>query len=193
MNVCMWYNNRDIRIEEAPTPRPGPREVLAKVMSCGICGSDVVEWYRLPRAPLVQGHEVGAEVVEVGEGVAKFKPGDRVFIAPKVPCMRCRYCLSGHFPQCSVVKDRLPGAFAEYVLVPEAIVENGTLLLPKSVSYDQSTFVEPLACAVRAQRLAKVREGQSVMVLGCGMSGLLHVKLAHALGARIAASDINPN
>jgi len=192
MRVSVWYNNRDIRIEEVPTPRPGPREMLVKVMSCGICGSDVVEWYRLPRAPLVQGHELGAEVVEVGGSVTKYRPGDRVFIAPKVPCLKCRYCKDGHYPQCSEVKERLPGAFAEYVLVPEIIVENGTQLLPDSVTYDRSTFVEPLACAVRAQSLAGVKEGQDVMVLGCGMSGLLHVKLARSLGARIIASDVNP-
>ena len=193
MRVSMWYNNRDIRIEEVPTPKPGPKEMLVKVMSCGICGSDIVEWYRLPRAPLVQGHELGAEVVEVGDSLTKYKPGDRVFIAPKVPCLKCRYCKEGHLPQCSVVKERLPGAFAEYVLVPEILVENGTLLLPDHVTYDESTFIEPLACAVRAQRLANLQEGQSVMVLGCGMSGLLHVKLAHARGARVIASDINPN
>ena len=192
MKVCMWYNNRDIRIEEAPTPRPGPGEVLARVIACGICGSDIVEWYRLPRAPLVPGHEVGAEVVEVGEGVRKFKPGDRVFIAPKVPCLKCRYCREGHYPQCTEVKERLPGAFAEYVLVPGVIVENGTLHLPENLTYDDATFVEPLACVVRAQRLAGVREGQSVLVLGCGMSGLLQVKLALARGARVAAADINP-
>jgi L-iditol 2-dehydrogenase len=189
----MWYNNRDIRIEEVPTPKPGPKELLAKVMSCGICGSDIVEWYRLPRAPLVQGHELGAEVVEVGEALTRFKPGDRVFIAPKVPCLTCRCCRNGHYPQCSEVKERLPGAFAQYVLVPQILAENGTLLLPDDVSYDQSTFIEPLACAVRAQRLAGLKEGQNAMVLGCGMSGLLHVKLAHNQGARIVASDIKPN
>jgi len=193
MKVARWYNNRDIRIEEVPTPKPGPKEMLVKVMSCGICGSDIVEWYRLPRAPLVPGHELGAEVVEVGDSLTRYKPGDRVFIAPKVPCLKCYYCKEGHYPQCSVVKERLPGAFAEYVLVPDILVETGTLLLPDNVTYDQSTFVEPLACAVRAQRLANVEEGQSVMVLGCGMSGLLHVKLAHAQDARITASDINPN
>jgi L-iditol 2-dehydrogenase len=192
MRVSVWYNNRDIRIEEVATPKPGPREMLVRVMSCGICGSDVVEWYRLPRAPLVQGHELGAEVVEVGDSLTKYQPGDRVFIAPKVPCLKCRYCKDGHFPQCSEVKERLPGAFAEYVLVPEIIVENGTQLLPDNVTYDQSTFIEPLACAVRAQRLAGLKEGQDVMVLGCGMSGLLHVKLARSRNARIIASDVNP-
>jgi len=189
----MWYNNRDICLEEAPTPKPGPKEMLVKVMSCGICGSDIVEWYRLPRAPLVQGHELGAEVVEVGDSLTKYKPGDRVFIAPKVPCLKCRLCNDGHYPQCSEGTERLSGAFAEYVLAPETLIENGTLLLPDNVTYDQSTFIEPLACAVRAQRLAKVKEGQTVMVLGCGMSGLLHVKLAHRQKAHVVASDIKPN
>ena len=192
MKVAKWYNNRDIRIEEVDVPQPGPGEILVKVMACGICGSDIVEWYRLPRAPLVQGHEVGAEVVAVGESVDRFKPGDRVFIAPKVPCMECSYCQDGHYPVCSQVGARLPGGFAEYVLAPRALVEHGTYLLPDTITYDQSTFIEPLACAVRAQRLAGVRAGQTVMVMGCGMSGLMHVKLAKIKGCKVVATDINP-
>jgi L-iditol 2-dehydrogenase len=191
MKVACWYNNKDIRIEEVPTPIPGPQEMLVKVISCGICGSDIVEWYRLPRAPLVQGHEIGAEVIAVGSSVKKYKPGDRVFIAPKVPCMKCYYCENGHYPQCSEVKERLPGGFAEYILVPEILVENGTYLLPENITYDQSTFIEPLACVVRAQRLARVKKGQSVLVIGCGMSGLLSVKLAWTKGCKIIAADIN--
>jgi L-iditol 2-dehydrogenase len=193
MKVSYWYNNRDIRIEETPTPQPGPGEVLVKVMSCGICGSDVVEWYRLPRAPLVQGHEIGAEVVAVGDSVTKCKPGDRVFVAPKVPCMECSYCKGGHYPQCSEVKARLPGGFAEYILVPDALVDRGTYLLPESVSFDRSTFIEPLACVVSAQRLAAVREGGTVLVAGCGMSGLLHVKLAKSRNCKVTATDVNQN
>jgi L-iditol 2-dehydrogenase len=165
--------------------------MLVKVISCGICGSDIVEWYRLPRAPLVQGHEIGAEIVAVGDSVKGYKPGDRVFIAPKVPCGRCSYCLNGHYPQCTEIKERLPGGFAGYILVPEILVENGTYLLPESISYDQSTFIEPLACVVRAQRLARIEKGKSVLVMGCGMSGLLHVKLAKAKGCRVTAVDIN--
>ena len=191
MKVAYWYNNKDIRIEEVPTPVPGPNEMLVKVISCGICGSDIVEWYRLPRAPLVLGHEIGAEVVAVGYSVNRYKLGDRVFIAPKVPCMRCFYCENGHYPQCSEVKVRLPGCFAEYILVPEILVKNGTYLLPENISYDQSTFIEPLACVVRAQRQAYVKKGQSVMVIGCGMSGLLNIKLAKAKGCKVIASDIN--
>lgn len=192
MKVSMWHNNRDIRLEEVPTPSPGPGELLVKVQSCGICGSDIVEWYRLPRAPLVQGHEVGVEVVETGEGVTQFKPGDRLFIAPKAPCMECDYCKQGHHPQCTSLKDRLPGGFAEYMLVPKELVAKGTYRIPDDMTYDQATFIEPLACAVRAQRLAAIEDGQTMLVLGAGMSGLLHAKLAKLKGCRVMVTDINP-
>jgi L-iditol 2-dehydrogenase len=191
MKVAYWFNNKDIRIEEVPTPVPGPQEMLIKVVSCGICGSDIVEWYRLPRAPLVQGHEIGAQVVTVGSLVKKYKPGDRVFVAPKVPCGKCFYCQNGHYPQCSEIKERLPGGFAEYILVPEILIEKGTYLLPEQITYDQSTFIEPLACVVRAQKLADVRKGTSVLVIGCGMSGLLHVKRARSKGCTVIAADVN--
>ena len=193
MKIARWYNNRDLRIEEVPTPKPGPGEMLVKVWSCGICGSDIVEWYRLPRAPLVQGHEIGAEVLAVGDAVKEYKAGDRVFIAPKVPCMSCYYCEKGHYPVCSAIQERLPGGFAEFILVPPSLIERGTYRLTENISYDQSTFIEPLACVVRAHRLAEVGERQTVMVMGCGMSGLLHVKLAKARGCRVIATDINPS
>jgi L-iditol 2-dehydrogenase len=191
MKVSVWYSNQDIRIEEVPKPKPGPKEILIKVMSCGICGSDIVEWYRLPRAPLVQGHEIGAEIVEIGKAVTKYKSGDRVFVAPKVPCMKCHYCKNGHYPICSNISERLPGGFAEYVLVPETLIANGTFLLPDNITYDQSTFIEPLACVVRAQRLAEVKKNQTVLVMGSGMSGLLHVKLAKTKHCRVIATDIS--
>ncbi len=193
MKVARWYNNQDIRIEEVPTPRPGPDEMLVKVMACGICGSDVVEWYRLPRAPLVPGHELGAEVVEAGQAVKKFTAGDRVFVAPKAPCMQCDYCCNGHYPVCTNIVERLPGGFAEYVLVPGALVKYGTYRLPDTISYEQSTFIEPLACVVRAHRLAGgLQPGQVVVVFGCGMSGLLHIMLAKASKCRVIAADVNP-
>lgn len=191
MKVAIWYNNKDIRIKNVPTPKPKQKEMLVKVISCGICGSDIVEWYRLPRAPLVLGHEIGAEVAAVGSSVNNYLPGDRVFIAPKVPCMKCYYCRSGHHPQCSEVKERLPGGFAEYILVPEILIEKGTYLLPENVTFDQSTFIEPLACGVRAQRLAGIKKGQSVLIIGCGMSGLLNLKLALTKGCEIIAADVN--
>ncbi|MFO7952453.1 MAG: zinc-dependent dehydrogenase [Bacillota bacterium] len=191
MKVSYWYNNRDIRITEEPVPEPRPQEMLIKVHACGICGSDIVEWYRLPRAPLVQGHELVGEVVQVGSAVKKFKPGDRVVLAPKVPCMDCYYCRKGHYPQCSQVKERLPGGFAEYVLAPGQLVDKGAFHLPEHVTYDQGTFIEPLACVIRALRLADLQPGQKVLVLGCGMSGLLTVKYAKERSAKVLAADIN--
>jgi len=193
MKVAKWYNNADIRIEDLPTPVPDRNEMLVKVISCGICGSDVVEWYRLPRAPLVQGHEIGAQVVEVGKAVQTYKRGDRVFIMPKVPCMTCTYCKNGHYPVCSTIQERLPGGFAEYVLVSKVLVEKGTYLLPENITYDQSTFIEPMACVIRAQNLADIEQDQTVMVMGCGMSGLLHVKLAKTKGCLVIATDISKN
>jgi L-iditol 2-dehydrogenase len=191
LKIAVWHNNKDIRIEDVPKPTPGPREMLVKIISCGICGSDVVEWYRRPRAPLVLGHEIGGEVVETGGLIQKYKPGDRVFVAPKVPCMTCSYCKSGHYPVCSNIKDRMPGGFAEFILVPPSLVERGTYLLRDKISYDQSTFIEPVACAVRAHKIAELRENQTILVMGCGMSGLLHIKLAKAKKCKIIAVDIN--
>jgi L-iditol 2-dehydrogenase len=189
----MWHNNRDIRIEETPLCRPGPGEMLVKVMACGICGSDIVEWYRLPRAPLVQGHELGATIVETGATVTRFAPGDRVFIAPKVPCGGCKYCRGGHFPQCTGVKERLPGGFAEYILVPKLFVDRGAYRLPDSMTFEQATFIEPLACVVRCQSIARLCAGQDVLILGCGMSGLLQVQLAKHKGCRVVATDVDPS
>jgi L-iditol 2-dehydrogenase len=191
MKVARWYNNQDIRIEEIPRPVPGPDEILIKVISCGICGSDIVEWYRLPRAPLIPGHEIGGVIVETGKSVTAYQPGDRVFAAPKVPCLKCYYCRQGHHPLCTEVKERLPGGFAEYILVPGALIANGIRKLSDRITYDQSTFIEPLACVVRAQKLAAIGSGQTVLVIGCGMSGLLHIKLAQSKKCNIIAADIN--
>jgi L-iditol 2-dehydrogenase len=190
MKAILWYNNRDIRLVELPLRQPGPKEILVKVISCGLCGSDVVEWYRLPRAPFVPGHEIGAEVVEVGQEISRFKPGNRVFLAPKVPCGHCYYCLHGHHPQCSQVKERLPGGLAEFILVPEVIVEGGTYLLPDNVTFDESTFIEPLACVIRSQRLAGIEKGQTVLILGGGVSGLLQLQLAKNKECRVAITDV---
>jgi L-iditol 2-dehydrogenase len=191
LKIAVWHNNKDIRIEDVPRPTPGPREMLVKIIACGICGSDIVEWYRHPRAPLVLGHEIGGEVVEAGELIKKYKPGDRVFVAPKVPCMKCFYCNKGHYPICSNVKDRMPGGFAEFIIVPESLVELGTYLLPDNISYEQSTFIEPVACALRAQKLAGLQKDQTILVMGCGISGLIHIKLAKIKNCKIIAVDIN--
>jgi L-iditol 2-dehydrogenase len=194
MRVAKWYNNRDIRIEEMPVPQIGPGELLVRVAACGICGSDVMEWYRLDRAPLVLGHEIGGQVVAVGEGVEKYKEGDRITAAHHVPCNTCHYCLSGHHTVCDTLRRTNfdPGGLAEYIRLSAIHVDRGVFLLPNEVSYEEATFVEPLACVLRAQRRAGLRPGSSVLVIGSGIAGLLHVQLACALGAgRLMATDIS--
>ncbi len=190
----MYYNNKDIRLEEMPTPQIGPGELLVKVIASGICGSDVMEWYRIKKAPRVLGHEIAGEIAQVGEGVECYQIGDRVFVSHHIPCNTCRYCLNGHHTVCETLHttNYNPGGFAEYLRVPRLNVDRGVFLLPDQVSFENGTFIEPLACVVRGQRLARLQPGQTVLVLGSGISGLLHVALARALGAgRIVATDIN--
>lgn len=194
MKVAMYYNNKDVRLEELPVPKIGAGELLLKTRASGICGSDLMEWYRVKKAPLVLGHEITAEVLEVGAGVDGFKVGDRVFSTHHVPCGKCRYCLTGHQSVCDLLRTTHfePGGFAEYIRVPKINVELGTLRIPDSMTYDEGSFIEPLACVVRAQRFAKLSAGQTVLVIGSGISGLLHIQLAKARGAaRIIATDIS--
>ncbi len=194
MRVAVWYNNRDVRVEERPVPRIGPGEILVRIIASGICGSDVMEWYRLDRAPLILGHEIAGEVVAVGEGVKIYKVGDRVAVAHHVPCNTCHYCLSGNHTVCDTLRRTNfdPGGFAEYVRLPAINVDRGVFLLPDNMSFEEATFIEPLACVLRGQRRANFQTGQSVLVIGSGISGLLHVQLARALGAgRVVAVDIN--
>ena len=194
MRVAMWYNNRDIRVEEMPKPQIGPGELLVRVEASGICGSDVMEWYRLDSAPLVLGHEIGGQIVAVGEGVDGYKEGDRVSAAHHVPCNTCHYCLNGHHTACDTLRRTNfdPGGFAEYVRLPAINVDRGVFRLPDEMSYEEATFIEPLACVLRGQRLAHLQPGNSVLVIGSGIAGLLHVQLADALGAGcVVATDIS--
>ncbi len=192
----MYYRNDDVRVEEVPKPEISPREILVKGKICGICGSDVLEWYRIRKAPLVLGHEMVGEIAEVGSEVRSFRPGQRVFVSHHIPCNTCVYCLRGHYTACETLHSTnfIPGGFSEYIRVPELNVDRGVFPLPPEVGYEEGSFIEPLACVVRAQRLADVRPGQSVVVIGSGIAGLLHILLAKALGAgRIIATDVNPS
>ena len=194
MRVAVYYNNRDVRLEEMAVPRIGPGELLIRTRASGICGSDLMEWYRIKKAPLVLGHEITGEVAEAGEGVTNFRVGDRVFSSHHVPCGECRYCLSGHQSVCDLLRTTHfdPGGFAEYIRVPGINVELGTMRIPDSMTFDEGSFIEPLACVVRAQRFARLTAGQTVLVIGSGISGLLHIQAARARGAaRIVATDIN--
>lgn len=194
MRVAVYYSNNDVRIEDKPRPEIGPGEMLVRIEASGICGSDVMEWYRIGRVPLVLGHEIAGTIVETGKLVRRFRIGDRVAVAHHVPCGECRFCRDGHETVCDTLRKTNfdPGGFCEFVRVPKINVEKGVFLLPKNVSFEEATFFEPLACVIRGQRLAGFKKGKTVLVIGSGISGLLHIKLAKANGAkRIFATDIS--
>jgi L-iditol 2-dehydrogenase len=195
MLVAVYYNNRDIRIQEMPKPEITSDEILVKVMACGICGSDVVEWYRVPWAPRVLGHEATGIIEKTGEKVTRYNVEDRVFVSHHVPCNKCRYCLKGHHTACETLHttNYYPGGFSQYIRVPKVNVEYGVYKLPSDMSYHEGTFIEPLACAIRGQRLAAIQKEDTLLIIGSGMSGILHTQLAKLRGVqRIVAADINP-
>lgn len=194
MKVGMYYNNSDVRLEEVPVPEIGNKDILIKVKASGICGSDVMEWYRIKRAPLVLGHEITGEIVKVGSDIDRFKEGDRVFTLHHVPCEECPECLKGHETACrdfQSINNFEPGAFSEYLKVTGKSVNTGTLKLPDNISYEEGTFIEPLGTIMRGLRATGIKPGDSVLIIGAGLSGLLFVKAAKALGAgSIIATDV---
>jgi len=191
VKVAVYYRNSDVRIEERPKPRLNEGEILVKMKASGICGTDLMEWYRIKKAPRVLGHEMVGDIVESRSG--KFSVGHRVFVSHHVPCNDCKYCREGNHTACETLHEGNydPGGFSEYIRVPGINVENGTYLLPDNVSYEEGVMIEPLACAVRAQRVIGVKGGQTVLVLGSGVSGLLNIAVAKLKGARVIATDIN--
>lgn len=193
MKVAVYYNNKDIRIEERPIPEIGEGELLIKTKSAGICGSDVAEWYRTGKVGRVLGHEIAGEIVEIGSGVKNLKKGDRVAASHHVPCYECHYCHLGHHTLCDTLRKTNfdPGGFAEWIRLPSLNVRHGVYPLD-GISFEEGTFIEPLACTIRAQQKANVRTGQTVLVIGCGTAGLLHIHLAKLSGIeKVIAVDIN--
>ena len=186
MRVARLYDYLDVRIEEEPVPRPGPRQALVRTRACGICSGDVVPWYIRKKAPLVFGHEPAGEVVEVGAEVRHLTPGARVFVHHHAPCLACRACRRGEFVQCPTWRATkiVPGGMAEYFVVPETNLFGDTLVLPDSVGYDDGALVEPTACVVKSLTRAGQVAGASVLIIGLGVMGQMHVLLARHLGAR---------
>ena len=195
MLVAVYYNNKDVRIEDLPMPEIGEEEILLKVMASGICGSDVIEWYRLPKAPRVLGHEATGVIDQVGKKVKSLKVGDRVFVSHHVPCNICRYCQRGHHTACETLHttNYYPGGFSQYIKVPKINVQCGVYKLPDDMSFEEGTFIEPLACVARGQRLADLQKDDSVLIIGSGISGILHTQLAKNKGIEnVIVADINP-
>lgn len=176
-------------------PEAGPGEILIRIQASGICGTDVMEWYRKRQAPAVLGHEITGEVAAVGAGVTRFTVGDRVMATHHVPCHTCHHCRNGHASVCELMRRTRfdPGGFAEFVRVAKVNVDSGTFLLPDDLSFAEGSFIEPLACVVRAQRHAGGPTQGTTLIMGSGVAGLLHLQLARSTGAgKLVVTDVNP-
>ncbi len=193
MKAAVYYNAEDIRIEERPKPKTGPGEILVEMKACGICGSDLMEWYLRSRAPLVLGHEPAGVVVDIGDQVESFKTGDRVFVHHHVACLTCRYCVRGDYTLCErfTQTNLRPGGFADYFSVPAPNVQIDTLKIPDNLSFEEATLVEPIGCCMRALAKCNVQLGDTVAIIGAGPSGIIHAILSRLIGAgQIIVSDL---
>jgi L-iditol 2-dehydrogenase len=193
MKVAVYYSNDDIRIEERPRPRISVEEILVRMKASGICGTDVMQWYRIRKAPRVLGHEMAGEIVATGKGVERFKKGDRVFVSHHVPCYRCHHCVQGNYTACESLHtgNYDPGGFSEFIRVPEENVRYGTFLLPDGITFEDAAMIEPLGCTIAGQNQLGLKKGQTVLIIGSGVSGILHIQLAKIKRVRVIVMDIN--
>lgn len=190
------YRWGDVRIEESDVPEPAVGEVVVRVEACGVCGSDALTWYVERKAPVVLGHEPAGTVVAVGSDVENIRLHDRVFVHHHAPCMNCENCRRKLWSNCETWRKNAlsPGGFARYVCVSARSVVHDTLVLPSEMSFEMASFIEPLACCIRAvRRHGNVQRGDAVFVVGLGAMGLLMVQLARVYGASpIMGADFLP-
>ncbi len=192
LKAAFYYDLTDVRYLEIPVPRVGPGEILVEMKACGLCGSDLMEWYLRDRAPLVLGHEPSGVVSEVGKGVVGFQVGDRVFVHHHVACLTCHYCRRGDYTLCERFKETHlePGGFAEYFRVPAPNVQIDAFKIPIEVSFEEATLIEPVACCVRSISKCDVQMGDAVAIIGSGPAGIIHTQLARMKGAeKVIVSD----
>ncbi len=193
MKLAMYYSQKDIMIEEIPIPEIGEDEVLVEMKACGICGSDLMDWYLRSRAPLVLGHEPAGIIAKKGSKVKGFSIGDRVFVHHHVACLKCHYCTHGDYTLCEQFHETNiePGGFAEYFKVPAINLQIDTLEIPENVSFEEATFIEPVGCCLRALKKCKIQTGDSVAIIGAGTTGIIHTALSKILGAaKTIVSDL---
>ena len=185
MKAAVYYSLDDIRIESKPKPSVGDDEILVEMKACGVCGSDLMEWYLRSRAPLVLGHEPAGIIAKAGKNVKNFKVCDRVFAHHHVADLKCYYCKHGDYTLCpQFAQTHLePGGFAEFFKVPAPNLQLDTLKLPDSLSFEEATLIEPVGCCIRAQNKVGIQKGDSVAVIGAGPSGIIHAVLAKIAGA----------
>ncbi|TMQ16700.1 MAG: zinc-binding dehydrogenase [Candidatus Rokuibacteriota bacterium] len=192
MRAAVFHGAGRIAPGDWPRPSAGPGELLLRVRGCGLCGSDIAKIVAAEtRGPAVFGHEVVGDVVEAGAGVTAFGVGDRVVAAHHVPCGDCHYCRRGSASMCRTFKASHldPGGFADYVRVPPANVCHATFRVPDHLSDEEASFVEPLACCLRAVDRARVEPGDTAVVVGLGSIGCLFTQLLARAGAAVVGAD----
>ena len=201
MKAAVYRGVNDVRLEQVPVPEIGRGEILVRVHTCGICGTDLKKISTGSHsAPRIFGHETSGVIARVGEGVSKFQVGDRVVVFHHIPCGKCYYCRNKTFAQCETYKkvgctagfEPSGGGFAEYVRVMDWIVEKGTVPIPDGVSFEQACFVEPVNTCMKGIEALRLQAGETVLVIGQGPIGLILAVLAKRAGARVITSDLYP-
>ena len=201
MLAAVYRAVNDVRLETVPVPQIGAGELLLRVHTCGVCGTDLKKIATGSHsAPRIFGHETSGVVAAVGPGVRQFAPGDRVVVFHHIPCRQCYYCLHQTFAQCATYKkvgctagfEPSGGGFAEYVRVMDWIVEYGTVRIPQGISFEQACFVEPVNTCMKGIETLRLRAGETVLVIGQGPIGIILSVLARRGGASVITSDLYP-
>ena len=199
MQAAVYRGVNDVRLETVPVPRIGPGEMLVRVHSCGVCGTDLKKISTGSHsAPRIFGHETSGVVAAVGEAVTQYQPGDRVMAFHHIPCRECFYCKHKTFAQCATYKkvgctagfEPSGGGFAEYVRVMDWIVDHGTVRIPDGVSFEQACFVEPVNTCMKGIDALRLQPGETVLAIGQGPIGIILSVLARRAGARLITSDL---
>ena len=190
MKAAVLKGIENLEMEDISRPNPSAQEILIKVKACSICGTDIRVYHhghKHMRFPRITGHELSGEIVEIGKRVEGHKLGEKVAIAPAIPCGRCHYCRRGMQSMCinlTAIGYHYDGGFAEFMVVPEDAVRNGCVnTIPSELSFEEAALAEPLACAINGQELSQIGLGNTVVVVGAGPLGCIHLQLAKAKGA----------
>ncbi len=201
MKAAVLETIENLKIKEIPKPVPLSGEILVKIKACAICGTDVRVYHhghKHIRFPRVTGHELTGEIVEIGDRVKNYKVGQKLAVDPAIPCGSCYYCRRGMQSMCLNLKAigyHYNGGFAEFMVVPEDAVKNGCVnLLPSNVSFEEGALAEPCACAINGQELSQIKPGDTVVIIGAGPLGCIHMQLARVRGAaKVIAIDLSPS
>ncbi len=185
------YQNEEIKIIECNVPKLKGLGAVIKVYGCGLCGSDIVKIREKKDNPIL-GHEVVGEIIEINSKT-KFKVGDKVALGHHFPCFKCEYCKNGSYSMCEGFKSTNiePCGFSEYIYVTEGHLKNTVFSVPKNLTYEEISFLEPLSCVVRAVERAEIKKGQKVLVLGLGSIGNLMAQTTRVYGGKVYGYDIN--